>query len=1193
MSVQNLKYIPAVSVLYIVCNLEASLQISSTFQTQPSSHQSEYLFTKLDAAETGLSVENPYDDKQMWTSRYREFMGGGMGSGIAAGDFDQDGLVDLYVSTKTSPGRLFRNLGNWKFEDVTEEAGLSEKTSVLGWLSNAISEDEFIWRQGAVFADVDNDGRLDLYVCRNEASNLLYMNQGNGTFSEEGEKRGLDLADGSVAGAFADYDRDGWLDVFVLTNQVEGNEPSGRADRLYRNTGNGNFEEVTQIAGIRGETFGHSATWIDFDHDLWPDLYVANDFSGSDHFYHNNQDGTFTNVLDSIVPHTPYSSMGADLGDINNDGHFDLLVTDMATVHREKDKRGLAASRNDILTTGTTDGVAPQYTRNALLLNTGLGSFGEAACWAGLDATDWTWSVRFEDFDNDGWEDLHVTNGMVREANNSDLLNNMMRALSDMQRIAVIKRAPPLEEANLAYRNLKGEGFQNVSKKWGLDEIGIAFGAATADFDLDGDIDIAYLNYNGGVSLFRNDISQQNRVQVRLRGTRSNHFGVGAVVRVESPLGRQTRSMTVSRGYASGSELVAHFGLGSDDSIAKLTVEWPSGSRQEFSSLKANRAYLVSEDPNSAPPPSDPTTPLFADQSKTLGLAVEDKSGLAIPDGEQAFLPFRTDRAGPSIVAGHLDSDKALELLLTATTASPNLKLSPQNGHYSQSSIEGLPKSNSVENGPALLFDANGDGAKDLLLTKASADYVNWPKSFEPTLYLGDGADGFEESSWLPSLPINAGAAAAADIDGDGDLDLFIGARSIPGRYPETPQSALLRNDGDRFTLLENPNSTLASAGLVKSALFRDIDRDGRSDLLLALEWDLIRCFLNQGDGRFIDQTEQLGFDSGGRGWWNSLAAADFNGDGRLDFAAGNLGLNTTYEASPKQPATLFYGDFAQNGTKLLAEAVYDESELYPIRSRGDLITRLPFILRKYPKNNDFAKATMSEVFTQAAIDRAKKLEADNFSSGVFLSQPDDTYRFASFPRIAQIAPMLGMVAIDLDGDSLPDLCATQNTDVAIPRFHGGVGVFLKGLGDGNFKALAPEVSGVMIRGNGRALIADDLDGNNSPDLFLTRHNGVSALLENRSSAEDWIILELSGKSGNPNAIGAGIELRFSDGSTTYHELGLGGAWLSQSSPRIYIAQSDDKGLESASIRWPDGQNSHHDFPPRHGPWTISKPAKP
>ncbi|HYD82562.1 MAG TPA: VCBS repeat-containing protein, partial [Opitutus sp.] len=402
------------------------------------------LFTRLDPAATGITVQNPYDDPQMWGTRYREFMGGGLGSGVAAGDFDGDGRVDLYVSTKTKPGRLYRNLGDWKFADATEAAGLAEN-SMMSWLKGAVGSDtKTVWRQGAVFADVNNDARLDLYVCRNNAPNLLYINQRDGTFTEEAEDRGLAIVDGSVVGAFADYDRDGWLDVFIVTNQVTGTEPAGRPDRLFRNHGDGRFTEVTAKAGISGATFGHSATWIDYDADGWPDLHVANDFSGPDRLYRNNGDGTFTDVLDRVVPHTPFSSMGADLADINNDGHFDLFVADMATTTREKDRRGLAASRDDVVSMAARGDAAPQYMRNALLLNTGQGVFGEAACWAGIDATDWTWSVRFEDFDNDGWADLHVTNGMVREPNNVDLLAQMMRALSDLQRISVIKKAPVL-----------------------------------------------------------------------------------------------------------------------------------------------------------------------------------------------------------------------------------------------------------------------------------------------------------------------------------------------------------------------------------------------------------------------------------------------------------------------------------------------------------------------------------------------------------------------------------------------------------------------------------------------------------------------------------------------------------------------------------------------------------------------------
>lgn len=1156
----------------------------------------ETLFTRVEPADSGITVQNPYDDPQMWAHRYREYMGGGMGSGLAAGDFDGDGWVDLYVSTKTKPGRLYRNLGGWKFQDVTAQAGLSEESSVFGRLKSALSSDApVIWRQGAVFADVNNDGHLDLYVCRNNAPNLLYINQGDGTFKEEAEKRGLAVVDGSGIGAFADYDRDGWLDLFLVTNQVDGTEPSGRPDRLFHNNGNGYFTEVTQAAGISGGTFGHSATWIDFDGDGWPDLYSCNDFSGPDRLFRNNRDGTFTNVLDPVVPHTPYSSMGSDLGDINNDGHWDLLVADMATTTREKDRRGLAASRDDVLLLGTRTGTAPQYMRNTLLLNAGGGVFREAACWAGVAATDWTWSVRFEDFDNDGWVDLHVTNGMVREANNTDVFARMMRALSDMERIGAMKKSPVLEESNLAYRNRHGEGFEPVTAPWGLGEVGVSFGAVTADFDNDGDLDLAYLNYNGGVSVFRNDVAGRNRLQIRLHGIRSNRFGIGAVIRLDSPSGSQWRTMTVARGYASGSEIVAHFGLGADDQVTRAVIDWPSGLRQVVTGLKPNGAYVITEAAAGASASAAAAAPplaLFRNDTERLGLGVEDRSPLAIPDKEQVFLPFRTDRQGPGIAVADIDGDGHEDLYLGATPGSPARLLRWSSGRFAEAPPPSTAPSK-AEDGPPLFLDVDGNGTRDLLVTKAGANALGWPASFQPVIYSNDGHGGFTPTDWLPAVAVNVEAACAADIDGDGALDLFLGGRSVPGHYPEKPQSVLLRNDHGRFVDDTAGSPDLQHAGLVKSALFRDVDGDGRPDLILALEWDYVRYFHNDGHGRFSDWTEKAGFTSGGRGWWNSLASADLNGDGRPDFVAGNLGLNTTYQASPKHPTVLFAGDFAQDGTRLLAEAVYDGDRLYPLRARADLGARLPAVLRKFPKNDDFARADMTAVFGEKTLAGAEAHTADNFASGAFVSQPDGRYRFEPFPRIAQIGPMQGIVATDLDGDGVADVCAVQNSDIAVPRFDGGVGILLHGKGDGTFAAREPLQSGIVVPGNGRALVVIDPTDEGRPDLFLTRQAGRSEYLVNQTAAGHWVKLRLQGRNGNPDAIGARVQLLFAHRPTAHHEIGLGGGWLSQDAPGISVAVPATDRIVEAVVTWPDGRVSRHAGAPERGRWTLQQPANP
>ncbi len=566
------------------------------------------MFTELDPAQTGVVTENNYADPEMWTSRDKEFALGAIGTGMAIGDYDGDGRPDLFVVSKTEACRLFRNLGNWKFQDVTEAAGLGGEPgwtdAIKSWIGWGGSDESRTWKQGASFADVDNDGRLDLYLCRFGAANRLFMNQGDGTFREEAAARGLALGDGSGVGAFCDYDRDGWLDVYIQTNLLDAAaHPNGQRDHLFHNNGDGTFTDATDRAGIAGETLAHSATWWDYDGDGWPDLYVANDFTPPDNLYRNNRDGTFTDVIDQVVPHMPYSAMGSDSGDVDNDGRIDFLAADMAATTHEKDQRGMASSREINAVSNRPTG-APQYPRNALYLNTGLGVMREAAELAGLAATDWTWAVRLEDLDNDGRLDAFFTNGMVREFQNADLRDEMVVAESMAESRRIVRSSPVLAESNLAFRNLGQLQFEDIGHAWGLDRSGVSFGAAFADLDGDGDLDLVFANYQGGVTLLRNDCDTGHRVTIALRGRVSNRYGIGSTVRIESASGVQVRSLIVVRGYLSSSEPIVHFGLGNDDRVRRVTVQWPSGCTQIFDDRDVDRHYTITE-PSATSPVAD------------------------------------------------------------------------------------------------------------------------------------------------------------------------------------------------------------------------------------------------------------------------------------------------------------------------------------------------------------------------------------------------------------------------------------------------------------------------------------------------------------------------------------------------------------------------------------------------------------
>ena len=1073
------------------------------------------LFTQMSPKQTGIHFLNKIEEDDSLNVMRYEYLYNGAGVGVA--DLNNDGLNDIFLSGNTGPCKLYINKGNFTFQDVTKQAHVAGNGT---------------WCTGVSIADVNGDGLMDIYVCHSgkyadsmQLSHQLFICQGieNGApvYKDMAKEYGLDVPGAqSTQAVFFDYDKDGDLDIFLLnhsnhtynpflnTRRTRATPDFHFGNRLFRQDrdaqGNIHFTDVTLQAGIVNNplNFGLSVTVSDVNKDGWPDIYTTSDYTEKDCFYINNGNGTFTESLEQSFAHISKYSMGSDIADYNNDGRPDVLTLDMLPEDNHRQKLLKGPDEYDQYHLLLDSGYYHQQMRNMLQLNQGVDEqghlrFSEIGQLAGISNTDWSWAGLFADFDNDGWKDLFISNGYLRDFTDMDFLKytapeaRMAAARQGNQNFKtydLVKKMPANKVSNYIFHNDGDLRFTNVTREWGMYQPTVSNAAAYADLDNDGDLDLIVCNNNEPVMIYRNEeneLRKNHYITIRLTGAGLNTKAYGAKATLVTANGvLQYQELYPVRGYQSSMAPELFFGVPKDQSIREITILWPDGKKSVLQAPASDQVLALKEtdgavETTATARPASPVKKIFSDITGRSGIAHRHEEDNFIDFKDEVLLPYQLSRQGPALAKADVNGDGLEDIFIGGPIGKPGrLYLQKPGGGFMPATSQAWAGDSAYEQVNALFFDADGDGDKDLYIVSGSNEYAEGSEGFQDQLYINDGKGNFSKApaGALPPMLSSKFAIAAGDIDGDGDLDLFVGGRGLPGAFPRPSQSYILRNDSKggqvHFTdVTEEVCKALALPGMVTAAAFVDLDNDRLPELLIAGDWMSVELFHND-HGKLTNVSVGAGLKNLS-GMWSSITPADVDGDGQMDFILGNCGYNDQFKASGAQPMSLYVADFDNNGSLDPILCYYIQGKSYPMASRDELLDQMVPLKKKFVNYISYADATIEDIFPPEKLAQAKVLRCDQLASGILHNRSNGRFEFTPLPLEAQFSKVFGAVVDDFDGDGVKDILLSGNFypyKTQLGRCDASLGVLLKGE-KGQFRSVDPVVSGCYIGGDVRGMV--------------------------------------------------------------------------------------------------------------------------